>query len=274
MHYREFPCHDRLAPLVECFWASENSPAATALTRVVPDGCIDIIFTCEATPQTDTCQLRLVGPMTAPFIFSADNPTTNLGVRFRPGGAPSLLGIASRELQDRHPTLREAWGNPAKAVLDRLAETPSLGTRLDLLQDFLLRRLDSAAGIDPTLHALIRRIETEDEPGPVEWMARSHGYGPRRLRRAFDRWVGLSPKQFSRIMRFQRLLARLRADGSGNLARQALECGYYDQPHMNRDFKRLAGVSPREFHAEAAKRDEEKARRVSDSYKTSLEASG
>ena len=84
-------------------------------------------------------------------------------------------------------------------------------------------------------------------PVPVEMVARSYGFGPRRLRRAFDRWVGLSPKQFSRVMRFQRLLARVQKGSAGNWAEEALECGYYDQPHMNRDFKRLAGVAPSRY---------------------------
>ncbi len=245
MLYQEFPCHQHLNSLVDCFWAAESPPAG--IKRVVPDGCIDIVFTIEETPKTQKAELRLVGPMTVPMLFPVQNPTTVLGVRFRPGGASALLRIPARELQDLCPPLEDAWGAQAQRMLQRLTSLQSAASRFSVLQDFLLSRLDPASSMDSALNALIREIEACDEPSPVESTARSYGFGPRRLRRAFDRWVGLSPKQFSRVMRFQRLLGRVHSGCPGNWAEQALECGYYDQPHMNREFRRLAGVAPSRY---------------------------
>ena len=88
MLYQEFPCHQRLNSLVDCFWAAESPP--DGIKRVVPDGCIDFVFTIEETPKTQKAELRLVGPMTVPLLISVHNPTTVLGVRFRPGGASAL----------------------------------------------------------------------------------------------------------------------------------------------------------------------------------------
>lgn len=251
MLYREIPCHARLARWVECFWAIDV-PAASQRPlsqRVVPDGCIDILFSLRDTSQPHDAELRLIGPMTAPIVYSLQDLPFTLGVRFRPGGAPALLGIQARELQDQSPPLQDALGGAGAELLERMALCPDLPSKIDTLQAALLARLAGIANIDAAMDALIREIQFGDLVEPVEALADRYGFGTRRLRRAFDRWVGLSPKQFSRIMRFQKLLACMHSGSAGNRADLALECGYYDQPHMNREFRELAGISPSGFLA-------------------------
>jgi transcriptional regulator GlxA family with amidase domain len=74
------------------------------------------------------------------------------------------------------------------------------------------------------------------------------GFSKTRLANAFRAQIGATPKQYARILRFRRALAMVNA-AEGSLAGVALAAGYYDQPHMNAEFRELSGFSPREFLA-------------------------
>lgn len=249
MTYQEYPSHPLLSRLVECFWAADHrvDPGRQECHRVVPDGCIDIVFLHLDSPSGRRAELRVVGPMTVPMTVSTQSCPMALGVRFRPGGAPALLGLPARELRDEQPLLEEVWGKAAAELADRMEGATRIRARIGLLQDQLFQRLKVIRPPDASLHALLGHIQSCPDAEPVEVLAARLGWGSRRLRRAFDRWVGLSPRQFSRIMRFRNLLKRVSVGPPSSLVDCALECGYYDQPHMNRDFKRLAGVPPLEY---------------------------
>ena len=112
------------------------------------------------------------------------------------------------------------------------------------LDPILMRHLMRAAPIDPLVMAAGRLLLRE--PRPIADVARRMGVSPRHLTRTFRHAVGLTPKMFARISRFQRVAAVLDDDGPGGevLAGVALACGYYDQSHLVRDVRAFAGGTP------------------------------
>ncbi|OKI36953.1 hypothetical protein A6A25_20740 [Saccharothrix sp. CB00851] len=145
-------------------------------------------------------------------------------VRLTPGRAQAVLDVPVDELAGRIVPLSELWGRS----VDDEAELVSV----------LLDRVSSA---DPRrsdlVHAAARLLRTRG----VAETARALGLSERHLRTLFTRAVGLSPKQYARVDRVRRVVARGRR---GEWAQLAAELGYYDQAHLTREFRATMGVPP------------------------------
>jgi len=176
-------------------------------------------------------------------------PATLLGVRFHPGAALRIFDTPLTELTDRRIPLDALWGSAADELSAALAQaTGPTGTRR--AERLLAKRLAGAETSLQSDEALAERaveLFRRARGGiGVREAAAALGVGERRLQRAFDRSVGLSPKGLARVLRFRRALRGLDEAGGGPVswARLAALAGYADQPHFIRDFRALAGVTP------------------------------
>jgi AraC-like DNA-binding protein len=224
--YREHAPPDRLRPWVACLWErwGEGEPV-----RVLPDGCIDLLWTQGAGTQ-------IVGPNMTAFLTAVAAGTHLVGARMRPGAAPALLGVDAWELRDQRIDVHTLWGD-GRALADRLDATQDpLATMLAVLDDRALR----AAAPDPLVATAIARLRHPD--ALVASLADELAVSERHLRRRFAAAVGYGPKRLARVLRLRRALAAARADGE--LARVALDAGYADQAHFANDCRTLAGVAP------------------------------
>ncbi|MFJ6672022.1 helix-turn-helix domain-containing protein [Actinosynnema sp. NPDC091369] len=145
-------------------------------------------------------------------------------VRLAPGRAQAVLDVSVDELVDRAVPLSEVWGRP---VGDEAA-----------LRSALLRRVATA---DPKRSDLVHAAARLLRAHGVAETARALSVSERHLRTLFTRAVGLSPKQFARVDRVRRVVAR---GARGGWARLAAELGYYDQAHLSREFRATMGVPP------------------------------
>jgi transcriptional regulator GlxA family with amidase domain len=116
---------------------------------------------------------------------------------------------------------------------------------VDAFESELRARLQPAAAIpSPRARALIERLAAEPEGASVSDMAARAGITRQHLRRVFEEHVGYGPKKLARILRLRRALRLIDTRGGNTLASVALDAGYYDQAHMNADFRDLAGRPP------------------------------
>jgi AraC-like DNA-binding protein len=170
-----------------------------------------------------------------------------LGVHFRPGAAASLLGVPAGELADRHVDLESMWGPAAREIRERLCEAATPEARFSLLEAALLERLRRSPESHPAVPAALAALERADEEVSVRQIARDLGLCHRRFIQVVTASVGLTPKLYQRVCRFQRARELMRHTATPDWAYVALECGYYDQSHLIRDFRQFAGLSPGEF---------------------------
>ncbi|HEX8451357.1 MAG TPA: helix-turn-helix transcriptional regulator [Longimicrobium sp.] len=237
--YLEHDPPPALAARVECLWTlrSDGPLPAPALNRVLPDGCIDLIFDLGDRPRG-----YAVGAMTRAVPVHVAGRVEIVGVRFRPGGA--ALGLPAGELTDLDAGLDElGLGSLCAPVLDAgsaLAAVP-------VLEEVLAARFRDAP--EPIAAAAWARLRSTAGALPVRELAAQLGVGERRLQRIFHDHVGLTPKQAARVARLNAAIA-LMARAELPLGRVALRAGYYDQAHFNREFARLAGVAPHVWRAE------------------------
>jgi AraC-like DNA-binding protein len=237
-HYREFLPAEPLRAYVECYWTDRSAPYA-AERRVLPDGCIDILFYLSGRAAA-----HVVGTMTRALILPPGASTDVAAVRFRPGGAAPFLRLPADALTDTQADLAEVW--PQGEWIDRLAAEPSDFGRAAVLETMLLRRLPGTPAVDRRAEAssaLLRRETTA-----VEDVAARVGLTRQHLNRVFRSQIGIGVKQFARVARFQRFQKMIRARTAPSWPRLALDAGYYDQAHMIRDCKALTGLSPVALH--------------------------
>jgi AraC-like DNA-binding protein len=227
MEYREHPPSPALAPWVVCTW--ERSDAGDPV-RVLPDGCIDIIWTQDG-------GATVIGPNTTAFVVALAQRTHVVGIRMRPGAAPPLLGVDAAALCDGRAPLHEFWGDDAHRLAERLQASDD---RAGALLDALAPRAAAAGAPDALVQAAVARLH--DGAPPVRELAARLNVSERQLRRRFGAAVGYGPKRLARVLRLERALAAAR--GGEGLASVAALAGYADQAHFAGDCRELAGVSP------------------------------
>jgi AraC-like DNA-binding protein len=167
-----------------------------------------------------------------------------VGIHFEPGGAAGLLGLPAGELADAHVALEDLWGPHAVELHDRLRTARSTEERFLILERALVGRRSRAAAMRGEVAFGLERLET---PGAeIRAVAREVQLSQRRFIQLFTERVGMTPKRYARVRRFQRALARM-GDGSRTWAQVAFDSGYFDQAHLCRDWTELTGLSPAAF---------------------------
>jgi AraC-like DNA-binding protein len=170
-------------------------------------------------------------------------------VNLTPLGAYSLFGLPMHELTNEVVRLDEVWGRQGALLAERLYHAPGWRERFDILDTHFGARL--AEGPEPSLEVAwaLGALRRTDGRAAIRGIVDELGWSHRRLIGEFREQVGMAPKTLARLLRFDRVIQRLHAEGGGALAEIALDCGYYDQPHLNRDFRQFAATTPGEFVA-------------------------
>ena len=256
MRYEERRPPPDLAGEIECFWlvTGHGDEGKRLAERIVPDGCVELIVHLAdpfARPDGEV-QPRgfVVGEMTRPIVVAPTGAVRTLGVRFRPGQASCFIGMPLAELTDRAATLEEIWESAGGALELELRNAPDQPRRIAAAERFLRRRRSLAPAADPRVAWAVRQILRNRGNITVEELARGSDLSVRQLERRFRARVGLSPKLLCRVVRFQGVFHAIGSDGATGWARVALECGYFDQAHLIRDFRDFAGDAPAAFLAE------------------------
>lgn len=235
--YKEFAPPRHVREHIVCFWHRTGGAPASP-NPILPDGCIDIIWAGEASPI-------VAGPMTMPLRSIINSGAEIIGVRFRPGVAPALLGVNAQELLNQHIPLGDIWSRsnllPWRDATDRI----HFAAKLEAIVAVITHRLGIVEQPDDFVTDAARWIA--DHPsGNLDDLVRLSGLSERHVRRRFDEAIGYGPKKLQRILRMQRLLwlAEQGQSAQLGLADLAFAAGYADQPHMTREVAVLSGASP------------------------------
>jgi AraC-like DNA-binding protein len=240
-----------LTPWIEHLWCLSDAPAH-ALEHILPMGTLELVinlhedqFRIYPSSELATCA-RFPGAMVSGayrryFVIDTRVHASILGVHFRPGGAVPFLGSPAGLLADTHVALEALWGPDARELRERLCAKDSAAQRFQLLEQALLKRL--ARPFRPWPAASFA-LESLRRGCSVRGLAAELGLSERRLITLFTRYIGLTPKLFARIERFQCALALVQSNEDREWSALALDAGYYDQSHMIREFVAFTGFSP------------------------------
>lgn len=227
--YHERPAaRPLLRDRVACVWRH----AASGDAAVLPDGCMDVVWTGS--------RLLVAGPDTRATRAGSPAPGAAVaGVRLRPGAGGAALGVAAWELRDTRVDLADVWGRDGAELTERVAAASGTAEREALLEDAVAARV---APLDELVVVAAARVARGERVADV---AREVALSERQLRRRFHDQVGYGPKTLGRVMRLQRVLRLARARPAAGLAELAYAAGYADQAHLSADARALTGLTAR-----------------------------
>jgi AraC-like DNA-binding protein len=180
-------------------------------------------------------------------VIDAASQRSMIGVQFKAGGACPLLGFPAGELHNQHVALETAWGKHAGELHDRLLNARSARARLQILEERLLGRLHGAPVQPPAVGYALTAFDRAPHDQAIGEVCESVGLSARRFIEVFADHVGMTPKLYCRVRRFQAALALIGRQSEVDWAMVALACGYFDQAHFIRDFRAFAGVTPTSY---------------------------
>lgn len=250
MVYLEKPPNPVLRPWVRSLWYCRTPQVAHRRERVLPNGCMQIILNLSRNYLTDCgengkASKRLpraivVGTRARYEVIDTADLQELAGIVIEPGGFAGLFRERADLFFERSIGLDDVWA--CSSLADRLCElsTPAekLRTLETLLTGLLHRSTQRSVLVDQAMHFF------RDRGFSVAECANSAGVSERRLSQVFREQVGVSPKMWCRIRRFQAAVQTLHKGLDVPWVELALACGYYDQSHFANDFRSFSGVDP------------------------------
>jgi len=191
----------------------------------------------------------VAGPADRAAVTEHAGDQLGIEVNFTPLGARQFLGLPLAEIAHRIVAFEALSGSEGRGLIERIGEAVGWKARFALLDATLLERLVAATPVRGEIVQAWSRLQAAHGDIAVESLAREVGWSRRHLTARFKHEVGLAPKTVARILRFERVTALLRSGAAVSLADAAYACRYADQPHLNRDFRALAGTTPTDYAA-------------------------
>jgi AraC-like DNA-binding protein len=255
VNFVSIPPTPPLAQFVERFWYSSDAPRHRKV-RVVPSGTIELVFNLDEdelgfhkTDQLGNCQnfsgAIFSGTHVQPLFV--DTRKHVMGVHFKPGGAFRFLGIPASELTGTHVDLELLWGSSAQDLREQLCAAANPAQHFRVLQDALVARLKDAVEVHRAVRVALEIFGRDADEAKTRDLAARLGLSQRHFIKSFSNQVGVTPKVYARVQRFQHAVNLARSSSTPHWAEIAAACGYFDQSHLIHDFQTFSGLSPTEF---------------------------
>jgi AraC-like DNA-binding protein len=250
MIYLERSPSPPLAGFIRTLWYTRAPGQPHRRERVLPNGCMQVVITLAADALTDCDENSAAGcrPIPPAILVGARGRyevihtrdfAELVGVIFRPGGLGPWLRLSADDFFERTASLDSVW--QFRDLRAQLCEQPTPTAKLARLDALLCASL---SGRSVAQRPVVRGALAELRHNSVHSTALSLGISERRLHQLFCEDVGLSPKLWSRIRRFQSALSCLHSGQDIHWDELSLACGYYDQSHFSNDFQSFSGINP------------------------------
>jgi AraC-like DNA-binding protein len=242
--YSEYNPAIQLSHLVETYWAASGFPDSADVSKILPDGCVDIIFMFDR--AKGSFDVNIVGTMTA-FLEIDYRSVQMFGIRFKPAGITAFTRVPVEEFTDRIVELALVETLFSRSFREALAEKQSTAEIAAYTDSCLTGLLPCLYRSDLQIIRAVDMIYLAKGQLSLAALASEICLCQRHFERRFKSAIGISPKLLAKIFRFEHALQCLKNCPHKDLLDVAVECGYYDHSHLIRDFKTLSGDAPTDF---------------------------
>lgn len=226
-------------PAISHFYSFGVAQSAS-MTLAIPDGCVDIVFDCDAQhPAARVCGTTLEAR-------GADMQHNHhyFGVRFAPGIIPDFLDVMAEEIPDREFNFLDVVPD-ARLAFEQIVHTRDFSRQIALFNAIFTPRLVRKASAVTSL--IIHTMRQQKGNIRIDQLEALTGYTCRTIQRQFRQDTGMSPKAFSRILRCQSALGSIHLQQEVSFSDLAFEFGFSDQSHFLREFKKFVSTTPCEY---------------------------
>lgn len=253
-HKLHFP-KPPLSQFVENIWYYEGAHAEYTREKILPDGAIELIIDLDSWPKkifddevTTECfrtvkKAWISGERTRYIVIGADN-SHMIGIRFKPGGAYPFFGFPISELSEYVTELDLIWGSMIYDIRDQLLELGSADEKLLRFESFLLEQVKRSLVPNKAIAFAVHQLQHSPQFLAIRDLASQIGITQKHLITQFEKVVGLRPKSFARVAKFNKVLNVIEHTKQVEWASIAYECGYYDQAHFIKEFHNFSGLNP------------------------------
>ena len=254
IHKLHFP-QPPLSQFVENIWLVEGFTADYTREKILPDGAIELIIDLDTEPKSifeneTSARSRTVqrawisGERTRYIIIGAQSNQSMVGIRFRPGGAYPFFNFPISELSESVTELNLIWGSLVEDIRDQLLEKKTPEERLLKLEAILLRQVQRSLEPNRLITFAVYQLQHSPQFLAIRDLANAIGITQKHLISQFERVVGLRPKSFARVCKFQKVINVIEQQKKIEWAAVASDCGYYDQAHFIKEFHTFSGMNP------------------------------
>ena len=246
-------CHEigmvlahRPAPPLSCYvdqlWYCQGYQVAHGKERVLPNGRFQLVIDLsrDAPPL-------VVGMRSQHSVIETAGLQSMMGVLFRPGGARPFFDAPADEFYSRAVPLDPVGCVGGADLRDRLREAATPAGKFRVLEDALQRRAVMGLELHPAVRYGLAEFERLANTRSVIEIAAQAGLSRRRFAQLFREQVGITPKLYCRLHRFQKVVRQIASGAAVDWADVALAGGYWDQAHMGHEFRSFSGLSPGAF---------------------------
>ncbi len=249
-----------LDALIDCLWYWQGAPTSHTYERLLPNGESALIFNLHSDPIRiyDAQNLNnfqtfgnavLSGARSNCFVIDTHQQECVIGVEFRPGGAFPFFQFPACEVENLSVDLTDLWPTRTSEIREQLLAAPNPTAKLATLERCLRQQFVRPPELHPVVHHALSCFLRAPHSSTINAVTDRMALSPRRFIDVFHRQVGLKPKAFTRVRRFQQVLKTVHDAYHVDWSQIALDCGYYDQPHFIHDFKFFSGLTPNAYLA-------------------------
>jgi AraC-like DNA-binding protein len=234
-----------LTPYVECIWHHESATALEARDRVLPDGRFHLMLNLGAGVAA------VAGLRSHYVVMDTARVSSVMGVIFRPGAARAFFAPSALDFRDRAVRLDLVWGASEAQMLDQLRGARVANARLRIVETALIERMQRFGKqhlpIHPGIRYALQAFRNAPDMRTVADVSREIGWSRRWFAHAFAEHVGMTPKRYCRLVRFQHVVRQIALQEPVDWAQLALAGGFCDQAHLVHEFRAFSGLSPEAY---------------------------
>ncbi|MDR1678380.1 MAG: helix-turn-helix domain-containing protein [Prevotellaceae bacterium] len=237
-----------LAPYVKHYWFLKSNNASQACERVIPDGFICLMFhRGERLFSSSNNKLQpkafLSGQKTGYTDLFYTGNIDIVAIVFQPVGAKAFFNLPLMVLNEQTVAINDLNDTQLAELENRLSDSSDIGSCVLLIEQFLHKRFDTLATHNwKRINTVLQSVYYGQQN--IDALAQTACLGYKQFKRIFAEYVGANPKDYLRVVRFQKALHILQLQPTISLTQLAYECGYYDQSHLIKEFKTLSGYTP------------------------------
>lgn len=247
-----------LNQFIEAFIYFERVEHAHTVDRFLPNGDTEILIDFHDAPQFiyDNNSLKEIqachhvwasGLRTEPITIPSGNGAAMMVIAFKKGMAAPFFPFPMEEISDAVVDADLVWGGDFGDLRERLLNETNVSTRFVMVENFLLKHFASKLQLNPCVAFAINEMSARPDSLSIARMNKQIGYSQKHFTEMFRKNVGVTPKSYLKIMRFQKAVKTIDATASIEWDMIAQDCGFYDQAHFINDFKHFSGFTPEQY---------------------------